>query len=172
MRDWTPFVGFGERFTVAASSTTYVVLYPLPDFDVGDAEFLIEDEEESHLFLERIIGTVQLSWAQTASHNVAWTLLPMGVDYEALAVLEPFTTDWTPASSEWANVKFWDRRQYYLEATVDYPSTVDHPYWTQVDCHPRFGLGSKKNLWPVLAVHNYHLTVDIDAFHYLRGFWK
>lgn len=172
MLDFAPCVAFGDGVSVPASSTGYVILYPLPDFDVGDAEFLVEDAEETGLFLERIVGDILLSFADAGSAAVAWSLLPMGANYASLQVLEPYTIDWNVNSSEWANVRFWDRRIYELETTVNTPLTVDHPYWTQVDIKPRTLCGSSRNLWPVLAVQNFHPTVALRVQHHLRALWK
>lgn len=170
MRDWTPLVGYGQGVNVIGPGTVYQILYPIPDFDAGDAEFLIEDEEEQGIFLERIVGEINVATGVDAA--VAWQLMPLGVDYEALTVLEPFTTDWDWFSSEWANCKFWDRRHYLASNTVAAASLVDHPYWTQVDCNPRFLLGSKRNLWPVLAMQCLLPATTVTFSHTLRAFWK
>lgn len=172
MRDWTPLVAYGSNVTVPASSTAYVVLYPIPDFFGSDAEFVIADEEEQGLFLERVVGDILLSWGQAADAAVAWCLMPLGVDYESRVALLPYTSDWDANSSEWANEKFWDKRLFQLGTTINTPDVVDHPYWTQVDCHPRMLLGAKRNLWPCLVVQNFHPTQDLRLQHHLRGFWK
>lgn len=172
MRDWTPLVGYGSVVDLAVSATAYLILYPLPAFSTTNEEFLVSDEEESGLFLERIVGDILVVAAEEQAVTVAWCLMPMGADYEAVTVNEPYTSDWDANSSEWANEKFWDKRLYTATDGLNTPSLVDHPYWTQVDCHPRMLLGVKRNLWPVLVMQNYSTTDRALFQHHLRAFWK
>lgn len=188
VRDFVPLVQYGVEVNVNPGVTQYIVLYPLPDLVGSDIEFLVEDNTESVLFLERVVGSVTLNWEDSegvgptgSAANAGWCLLPLGVDYSTLQVLEPFGTAWDWASSEWANVKWWDKRVRNIaglvnltgfEASQVQPSDVDIPYWTMVDIHPRMALGQDRNLWPVLAVRNRNANFRLTAVHYLRGFFK
>lgn len=182
MRDWTPLVGYSTAGTIDPLDTVYLVLYPLPDYAGSDREFLIEDDEGSAIFLERVIGDITFAWSEdpgSAQSNVGWRLMPLGVDFSTLEVLEPFSAQpWDWGSSEWANLKWWDERVYRevdvapAEGLIPYPDTVDIPHWTFVDCHPRQLLGAKRNLWPVLAMRNRNANARLFYRHRLRGFWK
>lgn len=176
MIDFVPMVGYGETNLVANNSTEYVVLYPLPDY-VGDAEFLVEDSEEN-LFLERIVGQVNFSWNGAAAADnptVSWRLMPLGMDYDALTVLEPFATPWTPRSPEWANLKWWDERHFSEFSAGSFfipPDPIEHPYYTHVDIRPRMMLGARRNLWPVLAIRNDDADLQLQVQHRLRALYK
>lgn len=179
MRDWTPMVGYGDINLVNANTTLYQVLYPLPDFAAGDAEFLVEDEEETGMLLERIVGDVTWSWQEEPTFGRAfWRLLPMGVNYDMLTVLEPFTPSLEPDSSEWANIRWWAERDYRVDEVGHVPampSGVDHPYWTRVDINPRQQMGSRRNLWPVIAYSNFTepaMGARAQVRHRLRAYWK
>lgn len=174
MRDWAPMVGFGDTIAVAANSVFWVILYPVPEFATAGAEFVREDSEERFLYLERIRGSITGSFGGEVQDEVAWQLMPMGLDYETPAVLEPYTTPWSFYDSEWANMRFWDRRLYQGNAASygGAPQTLDHPYWTQVDVNPRTLLGSKDNLWPCLVIRNYSASTTFRLIHTLRAFYK
>lgn len=170
MMDWTPLVLYGQEISLAGPGTASVILYPLPDLGaVGDAEFLVEDDDETQLYLERIVGEIFLA-TSVSSSTAAWQLMPRGVDYDTPAVLDPFTTPWDPNNSDWANLRWWDRRYYEPEVTLR-PTTVDHPHWTHVDVHPRQMMGRKKELWPVLMLW-VGQAVTLRAVHTLRALWK
>lgn len=177
MIDFTPMPEYGAVNPCLPSTTLYTVLYPIPDFAAGMDEFLVESGEQRALFLERIVGSITLYWNNSelpAEPQVFWRLLPMGIDYAALTVLEPYTSPLDPRSSEWANLKWWDERQYVgdVNTFAGHPSTIDHPYWTTVDCNPRMMMGSDRNLWPVLAVVNFDAVVTLFVRHRLRALWK
>lgn len=167
--DWTPLAFYGQEVSLAGVGSAAVILYPLPDLGAGDEEFLVEDDDRTQLFMERIVGDVHVS-VSDAPAAVAWQLMPMGVDYDTPAVLAPFTTPWTPLASEWANLRWWDRR-YYLANTDRRPSPVDHPHWTHVDIHPRQMVGRKRELWPVLQIYCGN-TTTMRVQHTLRALWK
>lgn len=170
MMDWTPLVAYGDEISVAGPGTAYVILYPLPDLGAaGTAEFLVEDDDSTQLYLERIVGEVYVS-ASVSPAAVAWQLMPLGVDYDAPAILSPFTADWSPGNTEWANLRWWARQWYYTDTDL-LPSKVDHPAWTHVDIHPRQMMGRKRELWPVLCLYTSTGTT-VRFRHYLRGLWK
>lgn len=180
MIDFTPCVGYGELIDVPPQTTVYVVLYPLPDY-AADAEFLVESEEETNIFLERLVGTVHLSWdgmAVPSNGQVGWRLMPLGVNYDTLEVLEPFSVPFFPSSSEWCNLKWWYerlRQVAFAGAAQLAPNVSDHPYWTTVDCKPKMMLGAGRNLWPVLAIRNDSAGVEeitLTLRHRLRALWK
>lgn len=173
--DKTPMVGYGELVLVPATSTVYIVLYPIPDY-TGDAEFLVEDSEEN-LFLDRIVGTINVVF--TSSENlpdlaICWRLMPLGLNYDTQEVLEPFSVPFFAQSSEWANLKWWVERYYVPRGALvseQGPLEVDHPWWTNVDYRPRMMMGAGRNLWPVLAVRNPYAQ-DIRVEHRLTAFWR
>lgn len=172
--DWVPMAFYGDAFTVLPGATGYVILYPLPDYALGDQEFLVEDEDETGMFLERIVGDIYVSTSiLTGQEAVAWQLMPLGADYEAAVILQPYTTDWTPDDSEWANLRWWDRR-CVAHATQGYywPESIDIPHWTHVDINPRQMMGAKRNLWPVLVVYNDSPDSNVLVKHNLRALYK
>lgn len=177
MIDFVPMVEYGTTIVLPANMTSYLVLYPVPDYDNTDEEFLVADNEDSNLFLERIVGQVTFSWdvqEVPTQSRVAWRLMPLGIDYSTLQVLEPFDP-WHPDSSEWANLKWWDERSIRIleQGVTDLmPAAVDHPYWSFVDCKPRMLLGSTRNLWPVLAIRNDNAMDGLNFKHRLRGLYK
>lgn len=166
MMDWVPAVSYGATVSVAAASTVYVILYPLPDY-IADQEFLYEDEVTSGLFLHRIVGSVTVSSDDAGNIPVAWRLMPLGCNYDTLSVLEPFATPWSADQSEWANLRWWDERRYIPTSAAN-PDLVDHPYWTRVDITPKQAFGQKRNLWPVLAIRNYSAAASMRLRHNLR----
>lgn len=170
MMDWTPMALYGEEISLAGPGSAAVILYPLPDLGAaGTEEFLVEDDDETQLYLERIVGDIHMGVSVSES-PVAWQLMPMGVDYDTPAVLEPFTTPWSPLSSDWANLRWWDRRYYNAQIAIR-PLAVDHPHWTHVDIHPRQMMGRKRELWPVLWIYA-GTAVTLRVSHQLRALWK
>jgi len=176
MRDWTTCVGYAQSIVVPPASSVAVLLYPIPDYSGSNAEFLVEDEEEQSLFLERIVGQVFASPDEDFQAGAfTWRLMPLGVDYDTGAALWPFTLVSLFGSSESANLRWWAERCWVPVTTGSSsgaPEAIEHPYWTTVDVHPRNMLGAKKNLWPFLVLDNSSGNVSLRVFHRLRAFWK
>lgn len=174
--DWVPMAFYGDDIVLAGGpggTTGYVILYPVPDYGLVDEEFLYEDQEETGLFLERIIGSVHMSSTSPGGHTVAWQLMPLGVEYDTPAVLPPFTVGWSPRDSNWANLRFWERKERTLDPpNYTYPAPQEDPSWTFVDIHPRQLMGAKHNLWPVLCVHNADAVYGVRLHHTLRALYK
>lgn len=178
--DQVPMVGYGDQVALAVNSTVYQVLYPLPDFTT-DSEFLFEDEEERGIFLERIVGTVFMSWEgdelPTDARTPIWRLMPLGVNYDTGDANLPFSANFFANSPEWTNQKWWAERHYYVTGTtvggaIQGPQEVDHPWWTHIEYRPKMRLGVDKNLWPVLAVRNPSALVRLVYRHRLTAFWR
>lgn len=169
MIDGVPMVEYGNGVVVNPSSTTYVILYPLPDY-IGDAELLYEDDVTQNLFLHRISGEVRMAYTQPDDVAGAVSLMPLGVNYDTITVNPPFASPWTFQSQEWANQPHWWKREY-LPELVSAPSLVDHPWWTRVDIKPRRLTGVKYNQWPVLACRN-RGEQTLIVTHYLKAWYS
>lgn len=170
--DWVIGVGYGTGVTVAASNALFIVLTNLPDVaGAGTGEFGYEEDTWRSLYLERIVGDINFQWVGEASPNqLAWRIMPLPADYDAPGVLYPYSPLDIINGTEDANLRWWGERRYVCDVGTGSagPALVDHPYWTEVDLHPKSWVGSKYNVWPVLVVQNPSSTTDLRLTHHLR----
>lgn len=176
--DGMPMVNYGQLEAINPLTTLYVVLYPVPDY-IGDQEFLYEDDVTRSLFLHRISGDIQMAWetpedVASASYG-GWSLMPLGVEYDTVSVLQPFTIPWDPLLPEWCNLSHWAKRYYRPTLGAAFnglpPDPFAHPWWTYVDVKPKRKLGVDNNLWPVLAVRNSDAMSRLYVRHTLKAWY-
>jgi len=164
--DWVPCTGYGERRTLANGTTLVFPLYDLPAIAESHDEF----EEQSSLFILRIVGTIGVGHLTGAGgppvdtvNPWMWRIMPLQADLTVPTVDLP----WDPAVNNMregvdagpiANLRFWDERIGEdigdSTANVNNLSPVDHPYWSHVDIRPKQRFGLKLNLWPCIVFQN------------------
>lgn len=171
--DWVVGRSYG-RWVSAPNGITPLCLY---DFDTRATEtpHVVEDDEAG-LFIERIVGTIRVRSADVPSAQWTtwgWRLMPLQGDLEFGGVEFPMDTTTTDMLDPvYANLRWWDERYYTSippidEFTPHYGDTFDHPWWSQLDVHPRQAFGQKKNLWPSL-VFSVETADTLEVQHRLR----
>lgn len=186
--DWVPVRQYGEVIEVPPLTTLAFILYTPDVADNADGDVHQVEEGGSH-FLERIVGTVSIfanlnSEDQTNHVPWCWRLMPLQYSTGNIAPDLP----WDPSfqsmmlSPELANLRFWAERYGYAPtgaiAQTGFEPMVSlsqlgsgltsyggpaHPWWANVDVHPRQAFGQKRNLWPCFVVEN-NSALDILGF--------
>lgn len=158
--DWTVPENYGRPLIFPPTSLAAVPLYRIPDAATDDVSEV--QDENDHLFLNRIVGQVYPSFLNptVAFARIGWRLMPLQADIDANALqlpVDPAVT--TLDDQDFANLRWWDERR--MEIPVPIPGaneTIDpvvtHPWWSHMDCKPKQSFGFKDNLWPALVVWN------------------
>lgn len=167
--DWVPCFGYGVTLTANAAETAARELLQLPDFAAVDSVGLVEDTDD--LFIHRIVGFVAMSNGHATSDAISlWRIMPLQADLETGVVQVPWDPVGTSlASGQVANFRFWaERFRTLLPGDSPENTSVDHPFWTQVDIHPKQAVGRRLNLWPSLVVMTGATIGPVRATPYLR----